>query len=381
MSHSTSQASGGPGRAHGSDAARAARCAGCGAVVRVEILRDALLCDHCGTYTPHEPSIAERVRAARAVLASLDVRSRQLDEVEARALGHARGSYGCFHAILALVVATQVTAAWVLLASLDDTADPWSSSVVLWVALPVVATFAFSVGPALLYSRRLRRRRDALEEACAAVPPVRPGAPAGCHVCGAPLGVQGTGAIVRCGHCAADNVVSSSAMQRAAARAIVDAEGLEAAVRRHGQSARGAALRGVVLLPVFALGVALFGCVAWGAAVLAAVRIESEVPPTTRLVRERTADGECLFDSAGRPPGSGQYLAPAELVGRRYRVLASGPNTARDVQVVAVYVTPFFPGTVYARALESDGRTERLAVGGALCEPTTPTAVVPSAAP
>ncbi len=88
-----------------------------------------------------------------------------------------------------------------------------------------------SVGT-LLY-RSVTGAKKRLLAASAAVPPVRPGEPVTCAVCGAPLAVHGVDPIARCGHCAADNVVHPAALAQAvASRAMdVDAIGAKTAAR------------------------------------------------------------------------------------------------------------------------------------------------------
>lgn len=67
---------------------------------------------------------------------------------------------------------------------------------------------------------QLRRMRVALEAHCAALPPGRPGEPAGCRVCGGAVIPRGTEVVVRCTYCQADNLVDPRVLrERAPARA------------------------------------------------------------------------------------------------------------------------------------------------------------------
>lgn len=86
------------------------------------------------------------------------------------------------------------------------------------MVVAVVPVILILLVAALLGWMFLRRSRRKLERACCAVPPLKAGEPAGCHVCGGPLQSRGTQKVVRCGYCGADNLVAPAVLRHAGAR-------------------------------------------------------------------------------------------------------------------------------------------------------------------
>ncbi len=124
-----------------------------------------------------------------------------------------------------------------------------------WVPSVIYAT----VG-SVLYATVGAARHELLV-ACSAVPPVRPGEPASCALCGAALVWCGVDPIVRCQHCGSDSVVHPRSMAVASALRGIDLDALT--FRVHGRSefivaAARRATRGT-LAAVFGTPVSAFG--------------------------------------------------------------------------------------------------------------------------
>ncbi len=181
------------------------RCPQCGKPAPIALSApDEVRCDACGFRGAPEEEDRARLVAAAAELQRIDAAHRQLRGVGRRALesGTARVLiYLAFAGALLLPVVgvTAVLVSW---------STPLMTVLVSVPALTMIAVFALGL-------TLLRRRLAHLEEACAAAPPRAPGEPARCHVCGAPL--ASGAAIVRCGFCAADNLVTPNAIARARA--------------------------------------------------------------------------------------------------------------------------------------------------------------------
>lgn len=353
-----------------------ARCPHCGAPARVVLVHDHVDCGHCGERFAFEGEIEARVVAARALIASLDVRRRQLTETERRALGRAGFAHGCFVLVLVVLALAFGVPIAMLGSAFFDPGGPPPLGQVAWFFLPPVLVFVVFVVPSIAYDRSLRRRRRVLEDACAAVPPEGPGQPATCHLCGAPLLHSKTSeGIVRCASCAADNVVDPVVLARAARRETATLDDFEAEVKAHGTSTAGAALRGVTLLPVYGVLVLAATCFAWAFALVKAVDVEGPIDDTVDLGLATTDVGRCFVDRAiARARGDAVVgfspVDPRSLVGRELVLGADVRRPDADrILVEHVYSSPFIPSAIYVRVKTERGTVERIALASNVCEP------------
>lgn len=205
-------------------------CPSCGASLPVTLasLRG-VRCRACGFEGPPPPEVMQRLEVAQRELAQVDIRTRQLD-------AHARAAIGRALRVRWGVVIAQVVGGlpFVALGVLGIVMGIQHDGP---VSNRVTGSFFINV-PMILYAAvgyRLHmvvvRARKELLAACAAVPPERPGEPAACAVCGAPLLSRGVDPIVRCAHCSADNVVHPAAMAQASAMKSMDLDALTFALR------------------------------------------------------------------------------------------------------------------------------------------------------
>lgn len=247
---------------------------------------DAITCGHCRYSGPPPEEARREIYAAIAVLRGMSTRRRQLGGLQRRAITRSWLYSALFLVVLVLVVAPFALFALVLVLG------PGPDNV--WLT----ATLGF--GPLLLVLLSgaagvwwLRRSRQKLLESCAAAPPAAPGEPARCHVCGASL-QAGAKALVRCGYCQADNIVTNEAMARVAHRQAVVTTGLEDTVRRNASSFGMQTLLVNGFVVVMALG-APVACFAVAVIVLMGLS-QMELPPdeTVHYVRYPTPAGECL---------------------------------------------------------------------------------------
>lgn len=357
-------------------------CATCGATLELSVAAQHVACAACGTTAPLPPNVAVELRAAQGVLFAIDVSKRQLDARQQRALA----SFGCLQG-LALVILGLFTLGFVAFSGVVwwaflTAADGPSTDIFVWLVLPCMAPLALFLIPSLAYLGVLRRRRGKLEEACAATPPIRPGDPAGCHVCGGPLVAQGVAPITRCAYCGADNVVSKAALGRAASRRLRDTGTLAEQITRAASSASSASVAGVLLMPVLALLAPVFTVATWIALVVGAVHVEEPVDRTFQLVWVDSKKGRCvaIWDAA-RPAGKraknsgleGIIQSPAAapfdaraLVGKRLRVpgILGNPDTIGVVR--RAYSTPLFSDAAYVVLADADD--ERRVEVTSLCE-------------
>lgn len=225
-------------------------CPLCGAPVLLSLATpDGLACAACGSHSPAPPELRQRLHAARALLFGLDVRLRQLTVAQRASLEKARRRRKLFWTISAvLLVPFAIWGAGGLSAALDpfDPASEFGAGG-LFLTLGPLALFLFFT---LVMAGQIRKRQQALEAACAARPPPVPGAPAACHVCGAPL-APAQGAIVRCAHCDADNLVEPKVLARISAAQAAGAGALEVELARHASAtAKEAGFGSAMLFPM-----------------------------------------------------------------------------------------------------------------------------------
>ncbi|APR85142.1 Hypothetical protein A7982_10491 [Minicystis rosea] len=265
-------------------------CPRCGKPSAVSLATpEAMRCTACGYHGAPAPDVVRSLLEAAAVVARSPIQSRQLSDSVRRALSSANAyrlrftgiSMGCSTPVILGALCFGLGQA----ASNDDT--NWML-VAFGVAM-VLETFALAaLGGALI-----ARRQRAMEEACAARPPSAPGEPSTCHLCGAPL-VGHTEAFVRCGFCAADNLVAPAVLARA--RGVLSpwygsqVEAVESALERVRTVNNGATLfmiLGAVAIPPFVL-IQFILIVAIG------VGIGVDIDKSVRYTVVHTAAGECI---------------------------------------------------------------------------------------
>ena len=206
----------------------AVQCPRCGAPVRVSLLSpDGILCRHCRYSGPPSPSDAQKIREAAAVVGSLDRRQRQFSFLRRKA-----SAGGIWHVLSLLWASFPLAAAaaivsWLIRKSYGRDIGAAAFSLTVGVALLVLA-----LGVVVLTVKHILLRK-----ACTAEPPEAPGEPASCFLCGAPLPAPIQG-VARCQHCATDNVVPQSLLQRTHQHVVQSLDHLDATVRRRARAAR-----------------------------------------------------------------------------------------------------------------------------------------------
>ncbi len=177
------------------------------------------------------------MREAAAVVGSLDQSQRQFSFLRRKA------SAGGIWLLLSLLwasfplAATAATVSWLIRKSYGKDIGTAAFSLTVAVALLVVV-----LGVAVLTVKHILLRR-----ACTAEPPEAPGEPASCFLCGAPLPTAVRG-VARCHHCATDNVVPPSLLQRTHQHVVRSLDHLAADVRRRARAARSTTVWLVVAL-------------------------------------------------------------------------------------------------------------------------------------
>lgn len=172
-----------------------------------------------------------------------------------------------------------------------------SSSPHPWIipAFAVLLTLLVAA-PALMATLRTGRR---LRDVARALPPLSPGEPSACRVCGGP--VRGMG-VVRCPFCASDNVVDAAVLARAGEAQRDEAYDLEEEVRAQSAAlseARGLGLPMLVALALFPVPI----LANWWAEPIAR-QIDFPVPKGSALYH---------LDETGAEPWSPPEAPPHEL--------------------------------------------------------------------
>jgi hypothetical protein len=146
---------------------------------------------------------------------------------------------GCVTALLGVFFAPFVLGG--LYAFFYALSDKNVGAALIVVALLVPPILVF-VGLSWLGRRQLQGPVVRLRTACAATPPRRPGEPATCHVCGAPVETLAGQAVSRCAYCSADNLIDAPALRAGAARRAIEVADVAAAVTREARSLGGVAI-------------------------------------------------------------------------------------------------------------------------------------------
>lgn len=236
-------------------------CPRCGAPLPVSLATPhAITCGACGFEGKPPPDVVARLEAANEVLGREVERDRQLTDIQRRAVQVGSKGEGAV-----LAVSLVLTAPFLLMIASSVVRGLGMGGaegrrllvggcayIPTVVVLSVLAWFAF---------RSVRAMRRELEARCAAVPPLAPGQPARCRVCGGPVSPQGVERVARCPYCRADNLLDPSVLsEQAKARAahVTDyAAGITASARELQAAGRSRALWWVAAVP---LCTCLCGC-------------------------------------------------------------------------------------------------------------------------
>jgi hypothetical protein len=268
-------------------------------------------CDACGYNGAPSSDVLSALREAAAVVARSPIEARQLSDSIKRALGSGNSYRRRFTWIFAVCTAPVVIAALLFAIGQAVSSDDLNGVLIAFSLAMVIETALLGVlGRAIL-----ARRQRLMEDACAARPPASPGEPTTCHICGAPL-IGHAEAFVRCGFCAADNLVAPSVLARV--RGVLSpwfgsqVATVEAALAGMREVNRGA----TALMLVGALGVPPFVLVQFVVGVLVAQAYGGRgLDTSARYTVIKTPAGDCIgrVQAAGgnttvifglwRPPG------------------------------------------------------------------------------
>jgi hypothetical protein len=337
-------------------------CASCGGVVTLELASDLTRCGFCDHRAALPPAAAQRVLAARQLLATLDASKRQLSGAQQRALAWSGAIQGCFIALLVVFLLPLLGLAG-LFAYIFAVQGEVSWGVLVWLIMPSFLPLVVLLLPGMAYNVVLRGRRRRLERACAAVPPDRPGQPARCHVCGGMLAAAGPRGIARCGYCSADNLVTERAMAASARARAKDSNEIEAYVRTEAAAVGGFGMGGMLLLPLVAIAAPIVSVALWFGAIVAAAQIEGPVDTSVKMVWAQTETGVCLARYDATQPASkrASVSSPEEisdiddtgpfdgnaLVGQRVSLAAYDGGGRLVGEVKRAYSSPLLPDAVY----------------------------------
>lgn len=246
-----------------------------------------MLCPTCGHACALPGSVQAHLQGAQRILQSMGARARQLTAQQQRALGSTRS------AAVGYWLTTAVVGLPLLLCGLlGNVISLGRKQISVTGALVSIAPLALFALVAALGQQAVKKRHAALRIACAAIPPPSPGQPAGCHVCGAPLGT-GT-AIVRCGFCQADNLIAPDALAAAASARATFASDFEATVRRQATLTRSTADRATLAIVASAIGAPFFTFVMFFAGLMLLSRVEGPVDLSYRYGVVSTPSGKCI---------------------------------------------------------------------------------------
>ncbi len=279
----------------------AARCPQCGAPTPVSAAAPDLLdCAYCSYVGPPPPEVAASLRAAAAVLGSMQARRRQLTSFQHRTLGRMGCSMALYFALLgALALPFAIFAA--ACTAFRDEIETWVLLIVGFGPLIVVlVSGAFGWW-------WMRRSRAALEHACAATPPPVRGRPARCRVCGGDLAPPPGSIVARCQFCGTDNVVSQAAMQRRWSDEQLVLGGYEQAVQARAAAAGSASVLAKVMVFLAAVGAPTIVSVVALLVVIGLALHETPPDTTQQYVAVSTPGGECLAVVQHYPGGVQAY--------------------------------------------------------------------------
>lgn len=214
------------------------RCTHCGAIAQLAAPAAAVRCGYCGTDNPVPRELQDAIRNAQALQALQEVQLATMQQAQAAASSHARGSsvqYAMAGGLGLVVVVISVSAGNLQLAAL------------LRVALMPLTLLAFAVASAV-FARA--HKQDKLRQLTLAQPS-REARSATCSQCGGQLNVHAEDPIVRCSHCQATSLLPESVLsEHARHRQRLLLSEREQAVKVGGEAMRRARLLSVALFVV-----------------------------------------------------------------------------------------------------------------------------------
>jgi len=309
-------------------------------------------CGACGFEGPPRADVLDRLWAAQHELSRLDVRARQLDGDARAAVGRAlRARVWAFVALgVGALPFVALSVVGVQMGIEHDGPIANRVSGVFFICVPslVYATVALAL---LAVVGHARRRLLAVS---AAIPPARPGDPAACAVCGAPLLAGGLEPIARCDYCGADNVVHPAALAQASAARAIDLGAITSTLRQRAEEAVAMARRARAASVALVVGTPFAGFFAVLAMLLLALVVEPLIAlapsPRERYAWVKTKRGACVghmtrdgdrtrayFGSNDRLPNPmtveeelPRFAGPA-VIGRRVRLAGGAVGRVREV--------------------------------------------------
>lgn len=245
-----------------------------------------MACAACRYTGPPEPRVRQELHAARSALWAADARRRQLGWTQQR-LGVGARSGGGLGCLLALVLVPFASCGGLVFG-----VNAGSGLADVGTAILFLGPTVFTLAAGAIILRAVKKAQLEVESACAAVPPSIPGAPLGCHVCGADLPAADLSrvAVLRCRYCSADNIVRNDVLQAAVARGIRTTEALIHQVGRHAVALYHHKRRSTALVIALLL-IAPFASLLAG---ISAFVFSPTVEPTERYVLIRTSVGFCV---------------------------------------------------------------------------------------
>ena len=258
---------------------------------------DRMACLSCGYAGAVPPEAQAQLHAAGQILHSMRARDRQLSAQQQRALGSTRSAaLGYWLVTAAVSLPSLACAGFGALATYGSKrAEPW------FIAASLAPIVLFAIA-AIGGFRWVQRRYAKLAITCAAIPPAAPGQPAGCHVCGAPLAIGST-MVVRCAHCAADNVVAPAVLAAAERQRATQVSGFESIVRREATMTRTVARQATLAILVSAVGAPFFTFVVMLGIAMVLSLTEGPFDPAYRLGLVTTPGGKCIAHVYPRKDG------------------------------------------------------------------------------
>ena len=265
-------------------------CPNCGKPSLVSLAApDVMRCEACGHHGSPPPAVVQSLREAAAVVARSPMRTRQLGESVKRALASGDTYRRRFTWIFWICSTPIFLAASVFTLGQFLTKDDMN-----WAVFALGMLLALeAVALGIVGRRLLARRQRSMEEACAARPPSTPGAPITCHLCGAPLAAHAD-AFVRCGFCAADNLVHPRVLARSRAPIVSWYGSQIEAVERSLSTMRAVNQGATVLMVLGAVAIPPVVFVQFVIGVIIIEAIDDSIDPSVRYTMVKTAAGECV---------------------------------------------------------------------------------------
>ncbi len=300
---------------------------------------------------PVPPEVGARLVAADRELLATDVRTRQFSADARRALARAMDLKA--RAIASFGLGALPTGFFAFLGVAVQEAGDAGLAAKITMALFFAAPFLLFVGIGFVAWTMLDAARNRLFAASAAVPPQRPGEPATCALCGAPIAPAGHEIVARCAHCGTDNVVHPLAFSRAVQQRAADVSAMHGSLVARSALVDAAAKR---VRRTLALAIVATPILGWASAFLLLVvgigvesAIEPPANPAARYVVMDTPKGSCIaklktkkgrvladFGPQDLPKDmvvdpNVPRLSPEAIVGKRVRLIRGPEGVVRKV--------------------------------------------------